>query len=430
MRSRSATLLSAVAAATLVLTSCSGEATTGGGGPVTLEFWAWPVGTQEIVDAFNEAHPDIRVEHTDAGGGTDSSAKLLTASRAGDAPDVSLVEYQMLPSLVVADVVADITEHTADIKDAFTEGTWAQTRFGDAVYGIPQDIGPMCITYRHDLFTQLGLSAPTTWADFEAAARTVKERNPEARIAAIPPDAFGFFAGVAAQAGSDWWSVDGDRWAVGIADDASLEVADFFERLVDQRLVSTDPLLTPEYNAALSKGTMLSWPSALWAPGVLHGVAPDTAGKWAMAPLPQWEPGETTVSFQGGSALVVTKNSEHPEEAAEFAKWYNASKEGVNLLVDKAKAYTAAVSGQRLMESASPPPLMPQQTDFYQVAAQIAQKTKPVTWGPNVNVAQTTLTDALTKAIQNNTPWRDAFIETQKVVVEDMRKNGMTVSES
>ena len=409
------------------LAGCSGSDPSSDG-PVQLEYWAWASNSQDIVDQWNKENPDIQVKYTDAGGGSDSSAKLLTANRAGNAPDIALVEYTTLPSMIVAGVPADITEYVSDVEDAFTEGTWAQTTFDGVVYGIPQDVGPMANVYRADRFEELGVTVPTTWAEFRTAAEAVKAADPAAVIATLPPGEFGFWAGVSTQAGAQWWSSEGDEWTVGIADEPSLEVADFFQALVEDGLVSTDPLLTPEYNAALNSGTMLSWPSAVWAPSVIENVAADTSGGWAMAPLPQWTEGDAAVPYQGGSALVVTTSSEHPEEAAEFAKWLNASEEGNDLMINTQSLYPAAIVGQEMTEGNDPPALMPQQTDFYSVAAEIAADTIPVTWGPNVNLASTVFADELQKAIDNGTPWRDAFIATQEAVIEDMVKSGFTVT--
>jgi multiple sugar transport system substrate-binding protein len=74
---------------------------------------------------------------------------------------------------------------------------------------------------------------------------------------------------------------------------------------------------------------------------------------------------------------------------------------------------------------------MPQQTDYWEVAAEIAANTIPdISWGPNVNVASSAFQDAVANAITNGTPLRDALVETQQVVVDDMTTTGFVVSEN
>ncbi|GAB2978152.1 ABC transporter substrate-binding protein [Frigoribacterium salinisoli] len=418
-----------VALATVVLAGAalSGCAPAGDDGVVTLEFWGWGTGQKEQVAAFEAAHPDIRIRHTDAGGGDDSAAKLLTSSRAGNAPDVALVEYTTLPALIVADVPLEITDLVADADDAFTEGTWAQTTFGDVVYGVPQDAAPMVYTYRTDVLAETGQQVPTTWQEFGDVARAVHEQRPDTVVASMPGGELPFYAGVAAQAGAEWWSVDDGVWTIGIADERSLEVADFFEQLADEGVVDTDPLLSPEYNKRVAEGTIAGWTAGIWAPSVLAGVAPGTSGSWAMAPLPQWTPGDEAVPFQGGSAMIVTKGSEHPEAAAEFATWMNAGPEGSASLIEDRLTYPASIVGQEIAETGTPPSLMPQQADFWEVAADVSREVVPVTWGPNVSLAKTVFTDELNAAISAGTPWRDAFVATQEVVVADMEKVGYEV---
>ncbi|HEY0259759.1 MAG TPA: sugar ABC transporter substrate-binding protein [Lacisediminihabitans sp.] len=429
MRKRSLMGFAAVAVLAVALSGCAaGDGASASDKTVSLKIWGWTAKTQQVVDTWNKTHPSVQVKYTDAGGGNDSAAKLRTATRAGNAPDIALVEYQTLPSLVTAGVASDITKYTKGIQDKFTEGTWAQTTFDGKVYGIPQDVGPMAFTYRQDLFQKYGFGAPKTWDEFASDARVIHEADPGAYIASMPPTEFGSWAGLATQAGATWWSVKDGKWTVGIADEASLKVADFFQKLSDDGVILTEPLLTPQYDKSLNDGKILSWPSAVWAPGVLASVTPGTAGKWAMAPLPAWKAGETTVPFQGGSALVVTKNSKHPQQAAEFAAWYNASKAGLEGMINKQALYPAAIAGQKLASSQKPPALMPQQTDFYKLAATISKTAKPITWGPDVDVASTTFTDRLSKAINNHTAWRDAFTATQKAVVADMKKNGFKVT--
>ncbi|MGC5221325.1 ABC transporter substrate-binding protein [Micromonospora sp. DT81.3] len=419
-----------VAIAALAVSGCAADtgSDAGGDGPVTLEYWAWGTTQKPLVDAWNEAHPDIQVKHTDAGGGTDSSAKLVTAARAGSAPDVALVEYNTLPAMIVAGVATDITEHVSDLEDQFAPGVWSQATFDGASYGIPQDAGPQALTYNQARLEQLGIAVPTTWAEFADAAAAVRAADPDAYITTFAPAEFGGFAAFAQQAGAEWWTVDGDTWTVDFDDPDSVAVADYWQDLIDRDLVLAEPLLTPEWNASLNEGNILSWPAGLWAAGVINGVAAEMAGQWAMAPLPQWNEGDPAVAFQGGSAAIVSSSSKHPEEAAEFAAWIGASEESAKIQIREGQ-YPASLRGQELTLDSDPPTLMPQQEDYWEIAAQIAAETIPdLSWGPNVNVASSAFQDAMSAAVTNGTPLREALTETEDVVFSDMETSGFTVT--
>ncbi|MBF8190289.1 extracellular solute-binding protein [Nonomuraea sp. K274] len=160
------------------LTACS-SATPGStgtpsanAGPVTLEFWCWGTSQKAKVEAFTKAHPDVQVKHTDVGGGTDTAAKLLTANRAGNGPDGVCLEYDTLPSMIVAGALADISAYTGDVKNAFSPEVWALTSFDGAVYGVPQDVGPMVLVYNRKRFGELKIEPPATWQDFAKVARS------------------------------------------------------------------------------------------------------------------------------------------------------------------------------------------------------------------------------------------------------------------
>lgn len=415
------------------LAGCSGAA--GGpdsGGDVTLEFWTWSLKSadpraQEIIDVYEAENPGVTIKLSEVGGTTETTSKLLAADRADDVPDVVQLEYRGIPAVVSAGAVRDITEDVADSRDSVADNIWELSSLGGQVYGVPQDIGPMMLTYRTDLFEQYGVEAPTTWAEYAAAAETIHAQDPSVSIASFSATQFEFFAAQAAQAGAEWWSTDGDSWEVGIDSEASLQTADYWQDLVDRGLVSVEPLLTPEWNAKVNSGKILSWAAAAWAPSVIYSVAPDTAGNWASVPLPQWDAGDPAVSFLGGSAYLIPEKSKNAEAAAKFAAWLGASDEGSELLLTL-DMYPGGNAGREATLSNEPPRLMPEQTDFYERADEIIDNTTiPITWGPNVNVASSAFGDALNDAALNGKSFRDVYIATQKAVVADLEKSGYTV---
>lgn len=437
---RTAVVGAASLAALLSLAACGADAESGAEGAssdegdITLEFWTWSLkGTdpqaQEIIQQYEDENPGITINLSEVGGTADTSSKLLAAHRADDTPDIVQVEYRGLPSLVVAGAVRDITDDVADYADGVEQNIWDLTTLDGRVYGVPQDIGPMMFTYRADLFEEYGVEVPTTWAEYAEAAEAIQEQDPSVHIAAFAADQVEFFAAQAAQAGAEWWSTDGDSWTVGIDSEESLATAEFWQDLVDRDLVSVEPLLTPEWNAKVNDGKILSWAAAAWVPSVIYSVAPDTAGSWESAPLPQWHEGDPSVPFMGGSTYLIPERSEHPEAAAEFAAWLGASDEGSELLLSL-DLYPGGSGGRAATLTQEPPALMPQQEDFYQIADEVIQNTTiSVTWGPNVNLAQTTLGDAMNEAARNGTSFADAYAATQQTIVEDLEQSGYEVTE-
>lgn len=422
------TLLAALAGAPLASASLAACGTGTGEGPVTLEFWGWGATQKPLVEAWNAAHPEIQVVHTDAGGGDDSAAKLITTTRAGNSPGLALVEYPTLPSLIVAGVAADISDHVAGVEAEYGQGIWNQATFGGQTYGIPQDAGPQCFTYNRARLDELGIDLPSTWTEFADAAEQVKDADPTTRLATFAPAEFGAFAGFAQQSGATWWDGSGISWDVDIAGAESVAVAEFWGDLVDRDLVTAEPILTPEWNSKLIKGQVLSFPAGMWAPGVIAGVAADMAGDWAIAPLPQWTPGDADVAFQGGSAVVVTTDCEHPAEAAAFATWIGTAEEACRIQIREGN-YPAATVGQEIALEGDPPDFMTDQEDYWEIAAQIAASTLPEsTWGPNVNVASTAFEDAMSAAVTAGAPLTDALETVQEAVVADMQDDGYEVT--
>lgn len=141
----------------------SGEQAAQQTGPVDLTFWTWAPNMDKIAEVWNAAHPNIHVTVSKQAGGDEAAAKFLTAAKAGNAPDIVQAEYQMLPSFVAAEAVADLKGEFSKSKGEFSDGIWSLVTLGtDAVYGLPQDSGPMMLYYRTDLFQQYGVTVPKT----------------------------------------------------------------------------------------------------------------------------------------------------------------------------------------------------------------------------------------------------------------------------
>ncbi|PWI13565.1 sugar ABC transporter substrate-binding protein [Streptomyces sp. Act143] len=433
--SRVAASTVAVALGATALAACGSDDddTKTDSGPVSLTYWTWTPGMDKVVDLWNKGQGKkdrITVTVKKQASGDTLVTKILTAHKAGKAPDLVQAEYQALPTLVSNDALADISKNVGDAKGKFAEGVWQQTTLGtDAVYAVPQDIGPMMFYYRQDLFKKYGLTVPTTWDAFAETARALKKKSPDTDLTTFSANDSGLFAGLAQQAGAQWWTTEGDKWKVGINDAATKKVADFWGGLVKEGAIDNQPMYTPAWNKALNTGKQIAWVSAVWAPGTLTTAAPDTKGKWAMAPLPQWSAGENKTGSWGGSSTAVTTDSKHQEAAAKFAAWLNTDGAALTALAKESGIYPAATNAQTSGAFAEPPAFFSNQADFYTKAAEIAKTTAPSAWGPNVNVAYTAFNDAFGAAAKSKSDFAAALDTMQDATVADLKKQGFGVSE-
>jgi multiple sugar transport system substrate-binding protein len=424
-------LAAGLLAAALVITGCSGSegSPPAAGGKVELSFWGWDPNMDKVVTIWNAQNPDQQVTLTNPAGGDQLVNKMVTAHQAGNGPDIAKVEYQSLPALVSGGVVRDITEYTSDTVKEFDEPTLKATKFEGKVYGVPQDVAPLMLFYRADLFQQYGLTVPKTWDEYTQTARALKQKAPNAFVTNFDAADPGWFAGLAQQNGADWWTTSGTSWKVGINGDQSKKVASYWEGLVKDGLVDKGPSFSPQWNKQMNDGTFATWISGAWAPAQLGGIAPDTKGKWAVAPLPAWSAGDKATGIWGGSAITVTTDSKHPAEAAKFVSWLNTNAEAVTAQVKNINVYPASTSGRSLPILKEPPPFLPNQTDYYEVIKQAAPNARSFAmWGPNVTVTFASYTDSFGKAMQANSPFTGALDAMQNATVDDMKKLGFNLN--
>lgn len=431
--------VAATAALALTAAACSSDspapAPAGGSSapqaPVNLTYWTWAPNMDKVAAIWNSSHPDIHITVNKQDGGDAAVTKLLTAVKAGKgAPDVMQAEYQKLPTLVSADALADLAPLGAnDVKSTFGDATWNAVTLGsDATYAVPQDTGPMMFYYRADVFEKLGLKVPTTWDEYADAARKIHADNPKHYLGTFSAGDPGWFAGLTQQAGASWYSTEGDAWSVNVDSPESQKVASYWGGLVQEGVINNEPMYTPGWNSDLNSGNQVGWVSAVWGPGVLAGNAAKTAGKWKVAPLPQWDAAAPATGNWGGSSTAVTAQSEHKEQALAFITWMNTDPAAVKALVEQAAIYPAAVdAGAAALSTA--PKFFSNQSDFYSVAASVAATTKPFTYGPNVNVAYSAYTDDFAKAAQSKkaSDFTTALTAVQTTTRDDLVKAGFTV---
>lgn len=416
------------------LAACGGSSSTGnsggsGGGLVKLNFASWVPGVDKAVAMFNSSHPNIQVSVQSVPAGNNGTyAKFLTEIQAKNAPDLGQVEYQFLPTFEGTGGLLDMSAYNAaSIKNQFVPWTWSQSTQGSAIYAIPQDTGPMAMFYRSDLFKKYNIAVPKTWDDYAAAAAKLHAANAQYYITDFPPKEAGQYIGYAWQSGSKWFRINGQSWAVGINDANSKKVGDYWQSLLDKKLVKTDPDFSQAWYNDLQNGGAATWISAVWGANTILSNAPKTSGNWAVAPMPQWSAGQNVAGNWGGSTTVVFKNTQHPKEATEFAMWLNSNADSVKSMVSTAQIYPA-------LSSALNTPATDAVKTFYggqdiNTVFKDASNNVDVNfqWGPTMNQVFTDLSDNFSNAVDGKTTLSASLDTVQNSTIAQMKKQGFSV---
>ncbi|WP_205820242.1 MULTISPECIES: ABC transporter substrate-binding protein [unclassified Microbacterium] len=408
----------------LAVAGCSGAAKSG---PTEIVFWGWSPGYGDAAEAFNASQDEIVVTYEEiAPGSKGGYDKMLNASKAGSAPCLAQVGYETLTSFAAQGVLQDVSEFAKDSEDEFQPAPWSAVNIGDAVYGAPVDQGPMALYYNKGVFDSLGIDVPTTWAEYQAAGEQLKAAGKFLSAGYLNYD----YAGFAWQAEAPWFSISDDTWNVSIDSSGNQDVAAYWQTLIDGGMISPAPMWDQSWYAGLGDGSIATHVGAVWLAGVFTDSVPDGAGQWAVAPMPQWEAGETKVGNVGGSATAVMKGCDDPEAAWSFAHFMSTDADTYTGLIEDAALYPAATELLGLPALSEPDEYFGDQVIFDVFAEASEDVATGWTWGPNTPETVGFLDDGLSKAWagQGGT-LVDAVETTQKKTFDALDAQGISVSE-
>jgi multiple sugar transport system substrate-binding protein len=435
---------SALALTAVVVAGCA-PASAGGGGsdaltqeeidaamqePTSLTYWSWL--NKEVLDKvvaeFEAEYPAIDVTVENPGGAGQQSQVLRTAIQAGSGvPDAAQLSGD-LAAFVLSEDLLDLTPYgAAELEDTFIDAAWDMVTIGDGIYGIPQDMGPVGVMYRHDLLQAAGIeSFPTTWEEFADVAEQYRSATGQylTNVSSLEIQI------MSTQVGEQWfeWS-GGEELTFGIDTPEHREVLEYLQDLIDRDLISVDAEFNDSFFQGMVSGKYASWIIPAWGPTFLQGVAASTAGNWSVARLPQWENGEKRNPLRGGSQVAVPAATEHPIQAAVFAQWMNSNPAATAILTYELALFPATHHQLNDKEwvNYEDPFFGGQKSNA--LWAEIATDSTATTDSPlGAFVVQAT-TDTIAPAVATKSSLVDAYANYQSVLAEYAVSQGFTVIE-
>lgn len=155
-------------------------------GPVTLKyaFWGNPdaIGVeQDIIKAFEEKHPDIKIEPI-VSGYQDYHTKLMTMIAGNMAPDVMRIDdyyfYDFIKLGAVESLSPYIEKDNIDL-DLYPKMGIEEATVDGQIYGLPWGTAPLYMLLNLDVFEQAGIELPSLDWTIEDFERIIRSFNPK-----------------------------------------------------------------------------------------------------------------------------------------------------------------------------------------------------------------------------------------------------------
>ena len=397
----------------------------------TITYWSWLPSATQVVAKFNATHPKIHVKLQKLAGGAPAYQTMFNALKAGNQPDVAMVEYDHIANFRAVNGLTNIAAcaPVKNLKKQVVGWTYNQVTLGsNAIYATPTDTGPLALYYRKDLFAKYGLTVPKTWADYLADAEKLHAEAPGVSITSFTPQDAVQLQGLDWQAGAKPYLYENGKFVLDMNSPATEKVSDYWQNMIDKGLVNTSiQPLTPAQYKAWDDGTIVSSIGASWLQGIQTSSSTASAGDWAVAPLPEWTAGQPAGANYGGATTAVLSGTKHPYEDAVFAEWLSTSA-AAHKIVFAGGGTGASIAYSKSGALNVKVPYYGNQEIFNVFQDGSNTTDNSFQWAPDQTNLNNYLQDALAGAFNGTSTISKAYTQAQAEAVKDLKSQSIPVS--
>jgi len=292
------------------------------GGPVTKII-------DGMVAGFEKDHPDIKVQPIYAGSYQDTIAKIITAAKGGNAPNVAVALSTDMFTLIDEDLVLPFDNvggvDTKSWFSSFYPGFMANSQTGGKTWGIPFQRSTIVLYWNKEAFKEAGLDpekAPASWDEMRAFAAKLTKRDAAGQVSQwgvqIPSSGFPYwlFQGLTTENGALLMNEEGTK--VSFDTPAVIEALQYWVDLATKDKVHPPGIVewgtTPK--DFLERKVAMMWTTT----GNLTNIKANAKFDFGVGMLPaKVKRGSPT----GGGNFYMFKGSspEQQKATAEFVRW-------------------------------------------------------------------------------------------------------------
>ena len=288
---------------------------------------------KSLTDDYMKQHPDVHIDAVYAGSYQDTVAKVITAARGGNPPQLAVALAVDMFTLLDDDLILPYDSFVkTDADKAWINGFYPafmkNSEVGGKVYGIPFQRSTPVLYWNKAAFAKAGLdpdTPPATWAQMAEMAKKLTRRDADGNVTQwglrIPTSGFPYwlFQGLVAENGGKLANAEGTKTYFD-----SPEVVQALQFLVD--LSRKDKVMEPGIVGwgATPKAFFEGRAAMMWTTtGNLTNVRKNAPFKFGVAMLPSRK---TRGAPTGGGNFYLFKGSSKAQlqAAVDFIKWITA----------------------------------------------------------------------------------------------------------
>jgi multiple sugar transport system substrate-binding protein len=283
---------------------------------------------EQIVNSFNESHPDIEVEAIYVGNYGALSQKLLAGAQAGELPTIAQAYSNWTAKLIQSGVVQKLNDFLNDPKIGLAKEEWEDVyeplrkncMWGNDIYAVPFNKSLYILYYNADLLTLYGVDVPKSINELYYAAKVLTEDvDGDGK-----PDQYGFgfrttadlFQILLSLRGGSVLRMENGKWVSNIDSQETRDVLSFVRKLVDEGIAY--------YQGGYMNDPFGQQKVVMYIDTIAGRkyVESSVKGKfnWGWAPVPVWK--TRHVPFAGTDIIMFANATDEEKKAAwEFMKY-------------------------------------------------------------------------------------------------------------